>query len=55
MNAYSVEFLGNGLVSIFDRGSKLRGCYYPSGVHRHGDLYLPRHLAKQIIDYNTRP
>lgn len=35
---YAVEQLPNGLIRVFDRASKLAGCYHADGTYRHGDL-----------------
>lgn len=50
MHKYSTEILGNGLASILDRESGLRGLYcVDSGKHHAGDLRLPTGTAHSMI------
>jgi len=38
---YQVELMPNGLIRVFDLGSKMKACYHLDGTYRHGDLRKP--------------
>lgn len=46
---YTVTYLPNGLITIFDRASKLRGTYNRDFTYRHGDLKLSTYTVEKII------
>tara|TARA_Y100000310_G_scaffold242149_1_gene246307 strand:+ start:1858 stop:2079 length:222 start_codon:yes stop_codon:yes gene_type:complete len=45
---YSVDKLPNGLISILNRESGLKGLYNADGTHKSGDLKLPKGKVKEL-------